>query len=134
MYSITPLAHAAGPKRSHDNGRAEIILTPPQLGRIEVSINMNGDQASANFVAVNPIARDALQDALPRLRELLAQSGIELAQADVRSGQSDNGAQGQANGRATAGGGSGSGADIDLPNTPRANWLQSGRGVIDTFA
>lgn len=63
--------------------RAELVLTPPQLGRIEVSITMKGDEATAVFVSANPAVREALESALPRLREVLADAGISLGQAQV---------------------------------------------------
>ena len=63
--------------------RAELVLTPPDLGRIEVSITMKGDEASATFVSANPVVRDALENALPRLREILADAGISLGQTQV---------------------------------------------------
>jgi flagellar hook-length control protein FliK len=63
--------------------RAELVLTPPQLGRIEVSISMKGDEASAVFVSANPVVREALESALPRLREIFAESGITLGQTQV---------------------------------------------------
>lgn len=71
-----------------DNGRAELILNPPHMGKIEVSINLNGDQASASFTAANPSTREALQDAMPRLKEVLADAGIQLGQANVSAGNS----------------------------------------------
>lgn len=63
--------------------KAELVLTPPQLGRIEVSISMKGDEATAIFVSQNPAVRDAIENALPRLRELLADAGITLGQTQV---------------------------------------------------
>jgi flagellar hook-length control protein FliK len=63
--------------------RAELVLTPPQFGRIEVSISMKGDEATAVFVSANPAVRDALENALPRLREVLAEAGITLGQTQV---------------------------------------------------
>ncbi len=90
-----------------DSSRADLVLNPPELGRIEVSIHMNGDQANASFMAANPAAREALQDAMPRLRELMSQAGVQLGQADVSAGQS-----GQSNaqdGRRQTGGGNVSG-------------------------
>lgn len=63
--------------------RAELILTPPQLGRIEVSISMKGDEANAIFVSANPAVRDAIESSLPRLREVLAEAGITLGQTQV---------------------------------------------------
>jgi flagellar hook-length control protein FliK len=67
----------------HD--RAELVLTPPQLGRIEVSLSMRGDDASLTFVSSNPVVREALENALPRLREILADAGISLGQTQVGS-------------------------------------------------
>lgn len=63
--------------------KAELVLTPPQLGRIEVSISMKGDEATAIFVSQNPVVRDAIESALPRLREILADAGITLGQTQV---------------------------------------------------
>lgn len=63
--------------------RAELVLTPPQLGRIEVSISMKGDEATAVFVSANPGVRDALESAMPRLREVLADAGITLGHTQV---------------------------------------------------
>lgn len=76
--------------------RADLVLNPPQLGRIEVSITLNGDQASASFVSMNPDVRDALQGSLPRLREVLADAGIFLGQANIGAEsfrQGENGAE-----------------------------------------
>ena len=72
--------------------RAELVLTPPQLGRIEVSITMKGDDATATFVSANPAVRDALENALPRLREVLADAGITLGQTQIGSGSPEHSA------------------------------------------
>ena len=123
---------------NRDNGRAELVLTPPSLGRVEVSINMNGDQASATFVAASPAAREALQDAMPRLREVLAQSGIQLGQASVNAGnsgqaQSDTSGKRSMSSRFTSSGDSLSGVDA-AAGTARSSWIRQGNGMIDTFA
>lgn len=86
----------------HD--RAELVLTPPQLGRIEVSIAMKGDEASAVFVSANPVVRDALESALPRLREILADAGITLGQTQVGAeSQGESAAQRQTGDNASRG-------------------------------
>lgn len=64
-------------------GRAELVLTPPQMGRIEISLQVNHDQANAIFTSANPVVREALEAALPRLREVLLEAGIQLGQAQV---------------------------------------------------
>jgi flagellar hook-length control protein FliK len=62
---------------------ADIQITPPQLGPVEVRISIQNDQASIAFVSGHAVVRDALQAALPRLGELFAQSGLSLGQTSV---------------------------------------------------
>lgn len=62
---------------------AEIKLNPPQLGPIEVRIQMHHDQAQVSFTAQHGAARDALEAALPRLREMFAANGLGLGDVNV---------------------------------------------------
>lgn len=71
---------------------ATLQLHPAELGRLQVTINAEGDQARVVFTADNPLAKDAIEASLPRLRDLLAQDGLQLVQAEV-------GHQGQSSGR-----------------------------------
>ena len=57
---------------------AEIKLNPPQLGPIEVRIQMHQDQAQVSFTSQHAAVREALEAALPRLREMFSASGFEL--------------------------------------------------------
>lgn len=123
---------------SQDNGTAELILTPPQLGRIQVSINLQGDQASASFVAANPLTREALQDAMPRLREILAQSGIQLGQADVGAGHNPQAQHQSGSGtRSMASLPRMGGSETEMPLFASHGAIvspQGGRSMIDIFA
>ncbi|WP_018606629.1 flagellar hook-length control protein FliK [Uliginosibacterium gangwonense] len=122
-----------------DNGRAELILNPPHMGKIEVSINLNGDQASASFTAANQATRDAIQDAMPRLREVLADAGIQLGQANVSAG---NSGQAQADQYAARNSSqsqrwlTGGSADVDgLPSLADTHGRTTrGNGLVDLFA
>ncbi|PKO69761.1 MAG: hypothetical protein CVU20_11300 [Betaproteobacteria bacterium HGW-Betaproteobacteria-14] len=115
---------------NRQDSRAELTLTPPQLGKVEVTISMNGDQTSATFVSASPAAREALEQALPRLREILADAGITLGQASVNEESAQRGRDGSPS--ADHGGGRVSDAarEADSPS----QWLRSGNGLIDTFA
>lgn len=62
---------------------AEIRLDPPDLGRMQIRVNLNQEQASVNFQVSSPQAREALEQSMPRLRELLAENGIQLADSNV---------------------------------------------------
>lgn len=62
---------------------AEIQLNPPNLGPLEVKLTVNQDQVSASFVSHHADVRNAIEAALPRLRDMLADSGITLGNVTV---------------------------------------------------
>ncbi|OUS10636.1 hypothetical protein A9Q90_00725 [Gammaproteobacteria bacterium 54_18_T64] len=66
-----------------NNSGVELRLNPPELGSIEVKLATEGERTSVTFISSNPAAREALEAALPRLREMFAESGMDLANADV---------------------------------------------------
>jgi flagellar hook-length control protein FliK len=70
--------------------KAELQLTPPSLGKLEISLIVNNDQLTAHFVAASQATRDALEHALPHLREQLAQAGMSLGQTSVSTGDSSD--------------------------------------------
>lgn len=72
---------------------AEIKLTPANLGPIEVKISVTNDQATVTMTAMHAMTRDALEQAIPRLRDMLSDAGLNLANANVFS-QSQQGGQG----------------------------------------
>lgn len=122
--------------------RAELVLNPPQLGRVEVSLTMNAGQASALFVSANPAVRDALEAAMPRLREILSDAGVTLGQAQVGADAGGNGAANQStnnrenwdnSGRALNRLDSANGLDSLRPVAP-SPWLKQANGLVDVFA
>lgn len=113
--------------------KAELVLTPPNMGKLEVSITLNGDQTTAQFVASSQAARDALEQALPRLREILQQAGISLGQTNV----STSGEQGAGGEGSKQGGSSGRGTETSadtVEGASRSTWLRQHDGMVDTFA
>ncbi len=113
--------------------QADLVLTPPQLGRVEVSLTMNGDQATAIFTSPNPAVREALEASLQRLREVLADAGVSLGQAQVGS-ESPN--------QSSRKDGRGVGVDegvryasaAPLAGLQATAMAGAGRGMIDIFA
>lgn len=82
-------------------------LNPQNLGRVEIDMQMRGGELEATLGALNPATRELLQEALPRLREMLQQSGMDVASLNIGSGgASKNG--GQPTPQATASGPNGS--------------------------
>ena len=80
---------------------AEIKLNPPHLGPMEVRVSLANESVSVTFTSHHAMVRDALDAAMPRLRDMLMDNGLQLADANVSnkafSEQRDSG-QGQQNG------------------------------------
>lgn len=105
-------------------------LSPEHLGPLEVQIRLQDDKASVVFGAQHADTRTALHEALPRLRELFASSGLQLLDASVTR----DGSRQQALPPRVARG-LGVAAVTDSP--PEARPLAMGlrhRGLVDTIA
>ena len=64
---------------------AQLQLNPPNLGPLEIRISLSSDQANAVFTSPHAVVRDAIEAALPRLREMLADNGLSLGNVNVSS-------------------------------------------------
>lgn len=62
---------------------AEIRLNPAHLGPIEVLVDMKDDQVNVMLSSRHAIVREAMEQALPKLREMLEANGFNLAETDV---------------------------------------------------
>jgi len=63
--------------------QADIKLNPPDLGMLDIRVTVTNDQASVNFTAANAAVREALESAMPKLRDMLEESGVSLADVNV---------------------------------------------------
>jgi len=66
---------------------AEIQLDPPELGPLQVRVQVNTDQASVSFTAQSAQVRDALEQGSQRLRDLFEAEGMNLVDVDVSDQQ-----------------------------------------------
>ncbi len=63
---------------------AELRITPPHLGPIEVRISIGQDQQTVvNFASPHAAVRDAIEAAVPRLRDMLGNNGQDLVNVNV---------------------------------------------------
>ncbi len=62
---------------------AEVKLTPRGLGPIEIRVAVQNDQAHVSFVAHHAATREAIDAAIPRLREMFNDSNVNLVNVDV---------------------------------------------------
>ena len=63
--------------------QAEIRLNPPELGMLEVKVQVQGEQANINFTTHHGSVKEALDAAIPRLREMLEENGLTLGDVNV---------------------------------------------------
>jgi len=66
---------------------------------MHVRVNLQGDQATVNFVVQNQQAKEAFEQNMHKLKELLAEQGVDVGEANVeqQSQQSDNEADNEEN-------------------------------------
>jgi flagellar hook-length control protein FliK len=121
-----------------DQQSASLTLNPPDLGPLQVVLNVTNSHANATFTAAQPEVRQALEAALPKLREMLGEAGIQLGQASVNSGAPNQhgGAERQAaqtGGRGFGGDGGNDGGGTQL-RVSQVRPAAAGNGLVDTFA
>ncbi|MEM7804119.1 MAG: flagellar hook-length control protein FliK [Pseudomonadota bacterium] len=117
--------------------QAQLTLNPEHLGPIEMAIEVEEAQARVQFTAAHAVTRDAIEQSLPRLREMLEQQGLELSQADVSAdtGAGSTGREPQDTERSGASdvqAEAGTAERDDTPVTEPVVRLRT-RGLIDTF-
>lgn len=88
--------------------QAEIRLDPPELGHMLVKIQVHGDQTQVQFHVAQSQTRDLVEQAIPRLRELLQEQGMQLADSQVSQGD-----QGKRQGGDFGEGGGSNGSNVD---------------------
>jgi flagellar hook-length control protein FliK len=117
---------------------ASLTLNPPDLGPLQVVLSISNEQTSVAFSSNQLEVRQALENALPRLREMMGESGIALGNATVDAGMPDGREAQQQAGRgdgAAGRGGAGDAGGVDTGAVPVPRTRPLGdRGMVDTFA
>jgi flagellar hook-length control protein FliK len=114
---------------------AELHLNPPELGPLKITLTLDHDHASAQFVSAHAVVRDAIEHAMPRLREMLAGSGITLGNADVSADTFRGQAQQEPQRQAGPHSGPGTPVEPDAGAVTRGTRsLRLAQGLVDTFA
>lgn len=115
---------------------AQLQLNPPNLGPLEVQLNIHKGEASAVFLSAHAPVREAIENALPKLREMLADSGINLANVNVSSQDPRRDPSAFSGGQFASGYSRGESADDAdqtasvAPTSMRRSWSN---GMVDTF-
>ncbi|MDO8369587.1 MAG: flagellar hook-length control protein FliK [Candidatus Nitrotoga sp.] len=139
----TPLAHNAWTDEfsqkitwvaTQHGQSAELHLNPPQLGPLDVLIKVDGDQATALFTSPHAVVRDAIEQALPKLREMLADNGIMLGNASVSDQSSREQQAKQSDQQHKREGWQAKMDQAILVSSPQVRSGRHHQGLVDTFA
>lgn len=65
--------------------RVELRLHPAELGPLSINLRLGEHGAQAQFFSAHPQVRHAVEQAIPQLREALAEQGIQLGETSVGS-------------------------------------------------
>jgi flagellar hook-length control protein FliK len=123
---------------------AELRLNPEHLGPISIKIDVSQDQATVSFTAQHAEVKDAIEAAIPKLREMLGNQQLTLVDVNVSQQQSEqNKSPYQSGGQAGNGNKSGQNGNSGNSTSPTAvdtvNEIDSGRaiasnGLLSLFA
>ncbi|WP_336273280.1 flagellar hook-length control protein FliK [Vreelandella indica] len=86
----------------------QMQLNPAELGPLSISLKFGEQGAQAHFLSAHAQVRQVLEQAIPQLREALAEQGISLGETSVGEQRDPN-----AQGFAQSGGGRGTGIGSD---------------------
>ncbi|QKE63073.1 flagellar hook-length control protein FliK [Aquipseudomonas campi] len=120
---------------------AEIQLDPAELGRLEVRIEMNKDQAAqVTFISANANVRDQLEGQMQRLRDMFTQQGMGQLDVNVSDQSLARGWQGggedsqRQSGRSGGSGGEGEDELLSGISEVRSPTSSAPRGLVDYYA
>jgi len=113
---------------NQDVQSASLRLSPEHLGPVEVRISVQNGSASVSFNANQADTRAALEQALPRLREMFATQGLVLSDASV----SQQAPRGQPQKQAVTAVGSGNRGDDSV--SPVTSVVSTRSGLVDIYA
>lgn len=67
---------------------AVVKLNPQELGPIDINVKVHQNEASIQFTSHNMAAKEAIEHAMPKLREMMLQQGLELTDVNVSTDSS----------------------------------------------
>jgi flagellar hook-length control protein FliK len=110
---------------------AEVRMNPAELGPLTVSVKVDDHTAQISFNAQHPATREAIEQALPRLREMFAAEGLTLTDTSV----GEQGLRQDGDGKGAAFVDDPAAADVeDIDGAAPAAPQRVLQGLVDTFA
>lgn len=112
----------------HKLQTAEVQLHPEDLGSMQIKLNLQQDQLSVQFIVQQGAAKEALEQQMPRLRDMLEQQGILLSEGQVEQRQAGSGHEQQQSRQSQA-----HDVDVDVAPVQTVQMRVSDR-VVDFYA
>ncbi|HEY4732442.1 MAG TPA: flagellar hook-length control protein FliK, partial [Gammaproteobacteria bacterium] len=120
---------------NHNIQTAELRLNPPHLGPIEIRVSLQNDQMNVMFTSHHAAVREALESAMPRLREMFGNSGLELTNVDISQHSFSDQRRASTDGSAIHYYGSGAEEDQDLSEISEIQQrIYVSQGLVDYYA
>ncbi len=112
----------------------DIQLDPPELGSMQVRINMQNEQAVVSFVVQNQQAKEALEQNMDRLKHMMADNGVDVGDANVKQDSNQSAMNGESNQGSAAQGDNGEeGALEGAMNSENAKVLKASSTGVDYY-
>jgi len=112
----------------------DIRLDPQELGNVNVKINLQNDQAVVNFTVQNQQAKEAFDQNLGRLKEMLAESGVDVGDANVEQQNKQNGEEQLGDNRHSLGSDDNHEDLAGLSDTQTINLVKGSSSGVDYYA
>lgn len=113
---------------------ATLTLNPPDLGPLQVVVQVHNGLADTTFTSDNADVRQALQDGMEHLREKMRESGVQLGQTNVQSGEQSQRTFEQATQHRTSQNRTAASLTTDDVATQQKPMMRVSNGLVDTFA
>ena len=118
--------------KSRSGGEVKLNLHPAELGRMSISVSTDGNDTRVAFVVETPQARQVVEAAMPRLREMLDSAGLSLSDSDV-SEQRNRQSEGSDGGSRQQNGGTSSSDGDDAPGHTAISLTLDPDRLVDTY-
>lgn len=121
---------------AQQGGEATLRIAPEGLGPVEIRLKLDGERVDLGFSASQAETRQALEQSLPKLREMLAQQGLQLGDANVGQHHAGHAQEGAAKGERGFGDDEGGIVSGAAPRVNEAAQVigRGTRGVLDLYA
>lgn len=103
----------------------QIKLNPAHLGALEVHVKVEAETTSIVFSSHHAVVREAVEGAIPRLREMFGASGLNLGNVNVANQGAAEEQQGRQSSGQYGGGQTADAVIADQPEQPQATAIDS---------